>query len=141
MDVAFQAQKRDNSSDWWWNHSLSRCYYTLGMFRQADDCLRRALKQNRHLSVYLRLIAMYVALDQPISALDICKQGLSVFHECSPLLMEQARINEQMGNSAVAVKDFRMVAIQDPFNMEAVASIAMHNFYNDQPEIAMRYYR
>ncbi|XP_014362470.2 tetratricopeptide repeat protein 8 [Papilio machaon] len=141
MDIAFQAQKSDNTSDWWWHHSLSRCYYTLGMFRQADECLRRALKQNKHISVYLRLIAMYVALDQPISALDICKQGLFVFHESTPLLMEQARINEQIGSSDVAVKDFRKVAIQDPFNMEAVANIAMYNFYNDQPEIAMRYYR
>lgn len=84
---------------------------------------------------------MYVALDQPISALDVCKQGLSVYHEFTPLLMEQARINEAMGDSALAVKDYRMVAIQDPSNMEAIANIAMYNFYNDQPEIAMRYYR
>ncbi|CAK1601069.1 unnamed protein product [Parnassius mnemosyne] len=141
MDIAFQAQKADVTVDWWWNYSLARCYYTLGMYRQAEDSLRRALKQNKHICIYLRLIAMYVAINQPISALDVCKQGLSVFHENTSLLIEQARINEQMGNSAVAVKDYRMVALQDPSNMEAVANIAMYNFYNDQPEIAMRYYR
>ncbi|CAG4971366.1 unnamed protein product [Parnassius apollo] len=141
MDIAFQAQKTDLTVDWWWNYSLARCYYTLGMYRQADDCLRRALKLTKHICIYLRLIALYVAMNQPISALDVCKQGLSVFHEYPSLLIEQARINERMGNSAVAVKDYRMVALQDPSNMEAVANIAMYNFYNDQPEIAMRYYR
>ncbi|XP_068632664.1 tetratricopeptide repeat protein 8 [Battus philenor] len=141
IDVAFQMLKTDNTIDWWWNYSLSRCYYTLGMYRQADDCLRKALKQNKHICIYLRLIAMYIALDQPIAALDVCKQGLSVFHAYIPLLMEQAKIIEQMGNSAAAVKNYRMVALQDPSNTEAIANIAMYNFYNDQPEIAMRYYR
>ncbi|XP_039751339.1 tetratricopeptide repeat protein 8 [Pararge aegeria] len=78
---------------------------------------------------------------KPLSALEVCKQGLSVFHEYTPLLLEQARIHEQMGNMAVAVKYYRMVATEDPSNMEAIANIAMYNFYNDQPEIALRYYR
>ncbi|KAF9418694.1 hypothetical protein HW555_004522 [Spodoptera exigua] len=142
MEVAFQAQKSDEAlTDWWWNFSLARCYYALGMYRNTEDCLRQALKQNKHISIYLRLVAMYVGLNQPISALDICKQGLSVFHEYTPLLIEQARIHEQMGNSALAVKEYRLVALEDPSNMEAIANIAMYNFYNDQPEIALRYYR
>lgn len=141
MDVAFQAQKLDDTADWWWNFSLARCYYTLGMYRNAEDCLRQALKQNKHISIYLRLVAMYVGLNQPLSALEVCKQGFAVFHEYTPLLLEQARIHDQMGNSTLAVKEYRMVALEDPSNVEAVANIAMHNFYNDQPEIALRYYR
>lgn len=103
--------------------------------------MRQALKLNKHISIYLRLIAMYVGLNQPLSALEVCKQGLLVFHEYTPLLLEQARIHDQMGNSTLAVKEYRMVALEDPSNMEAVANIAMYNFYNDQPEIALRYYR
>ncbi|XP_060803731.1 tetratricopeptide repeat protein 8 [Amyelois transitella] len=141
MDVAFQAKKADESSDWWWDFSLGRCYSALGMFRNSEDCLRQALKHTKHISIYLRLIAMYVGLNQPLSALEVCKQGLSVFHESTPLILEQARIHDQMGNTTVAVKEYRLVAIEDPTNMEAIASIAMYNFYNDQPEIALRYYR
>ncbi|XP_073948854.1 tetratricopeptide repeat protein 8 [Choristoneura fumiferana] len=141
IDLAFQAQKLDDTLDWWWNFSLARCYYTLGMYRNTEDCLRQALKLNKHITIYLRLIAMYVGLNQPLSALEVCKQGLLVFHEYTPLLLEQARIHDQMGNSTLAVKEYRMVALQDPSNMEAVANIAMYNFYNDQPEIALRYYR
>ncbi|XP_032515318.2 tetratricopeptide repeat protein 8 [Danaus plexippus] len=141
MEVAFQAQKMDDTNDWWWKFSLARCYETLGMYRNVEECLRMALKQTKHISIYLRLIAMYVGLEQPLPALEVCKQGLSVFHEYTPLLLEQARIHEKMGNNAVAVKYYRIVATEDPTNMEAIANIAMYNFYNDQPEIALRYYR
>lgn len=141
MEIAFQAKKANETMDWWWDFSLARCYSALGMFRNSEDCLRQALKQNKHILIYLRLVAMYVGLNQPLSALEICKQGLSVFHEYSPLLLEQARIHDQMGNSTLAVTEYRKVALKDPSNMEAIASIAMFNFYNDQPEIALRYYR
>lgn len=141
IEVAFQAQKSIDTSDWWWNFALARCYESLKMYRNVEECLRNALNQNKHILIYLRLIAMYVSVNQPLSALEVCKQGLSVFHEYAPLLLEQARIHEQMGNTAVAVKYYRMVATEDPSNMEAIADIAMYNFYNDQPEIALRYYR
>ncbi|XP_063823010.1 tetratricopeptide repeat protein 8 [Ostrinia nubilalis] len=141
MDIAFQAQKQNDSTDWWWNFSLARCYYVLGMFRNTEDCLRNALKQNKHISIYLRLIAMYVSLNQPLTALEVCKQGLSVFPEYTPLTLEQARIHDQMGNTTLALKEYRSVALEDPSNTEAIANIAMYNFYNDQPEIALRYYR
>ncbi|CAG4948710.1 unnamed protein product [Colias eurytheme] len=141
MEIIFQVKKLDEKYDWWWNYSLARCYYALGMYRNTEDCLRQALKQNKHVAIYLRLVAMYVSMNQPLSALDVCKQGLSVSQEYTPLLLEQARIHEMMGNNAVAVKYYRMVALEDPSNMEAVANIAMYNFYNDQPEIALRYYR
>ncbi|KAG6464732.1 hypothetical protein O3G_MSEX014691 [Manduca sexta] len=141
MDVAFQALKTGDATDWWWNFSLARCYNALGMYRSTEESLRQALKQNKHISIYLRLVAMYVGLNQPLSALEICKQGLSVFHGYTPLLLEQARVHDEMGNTALAVKEYRLVAIEDPSNVEAIANIAMYNFYNDQPEIALRYYR
>ncbi|CAH0406990.1 unnamed protein product [Chilo suppressalis] len=141
MDIAFQAQKNDQNVDWWWHFSLARCYLVLGMHRHSEDCLRQALKQNKHIAIYLRLVAMYVSLNQPLSALEVCKQGLSVFHEYTPLSLEQARIHDQMGNTTLALKEYRTVASEDPSNTEAIASIATFNFYNDQPEIALRYYR
>ncbi|KAL4715549.1 hypothetical protein ACJJTC_009175 [Scirpophaga incertulas] len=141
MDIVFQAQNLNDGTDWWWNFSLARCYFVLGMHRNTEACLRQALKQNKHIAIYLRLVAMYVSSNQPLSALEVCKQGLAAFHEYTPLTLEQARIHDQMGNATLAVKEYRMVASENPSNIEATACIAMHNFYNDQPEIALRYYR
>lgn len=111
------------------------------MHRTAEESLRQALKKNKHIAIYLRLVSMYVQLNQPLTAIEVCKQGLSVFLNDTALTLEQARIHEEMGNSSLAVQDYRRVAYQDATNMEATANIAMYNFYNDQPEIALRYYR
>ncbi|GBP22784.1 Tetratricopeptide repeat protein 8 [Eumeta japonica] len=140
MEIAAQAQKVETNLDWWWNFSLAKCYNVLRMHRNAEDCLRQALKQNKHIGIYLRLTAMYVALNQPLAALETCKHGLVAFPEDTSLTLEKARILDEMGNTPLAVNEYRKVAVYDATNVEAVASIAMYNFYNDQPEIAMRYY-
>ncbi|CAG9135281.1 unnamed protein product [Plutella xylostella] len=141
LEIAIQATKIDTHPDWWWDYSKAKCYNALGMHRTAEESLRQALKKNKHIAVYLRLVAMYVELNQPLSALEVCKQGLTIFHDDTALTLEQARIHDEMDNSALAVQDYRRVALEDPTNMEATAYIALFNFYNDQPEIALRYYR
>lgn len=46
-----------------------------------------------------------------------------------------------MGERQQSVKLYRNVVNQDAMNSEALGAIAMEHFYNDQPEIALRYYR
>lgn len=40
-----------------------------------------------------------------------------------------------------AVTHYREVLKVDSTNVEAIACIGTHHFYNDQPEIALRFYR
>ena len=40
-----------------------------------------------------------------------------------------------------AVEHYREVLKVDSTNVEAIACIGTHHFYNDQPEIALRFYR
>lgn len=141
LEIAIQANRKENNGDWWWDYSCAKCYNALGLHRPAEDSLRHALRKNKHITIYLRLISMYVDLNQPLSALEVCQQGLSVFLDDTALTLEQARIHEELGNSPLAIQSYRRVAVQDATNMEAIANIAMYNFYNDQPEIALRYYR
>lgn len=52
-----------------------------------------------------------------------------------------ARVFEGLNSTTMSVKYYKMVAQEDAANTEAIASIGMHHFYNDQPELALRYYR
>lgn len=141
MELAIQAQKSVNHFDWWWKYSLAKCYSALGMNRNAEEYLRQTLKQHKHISLFLQLINIYIKLNQPMSALEVCKAGLNnFFHDCT-LKLEEAHVYEAMGESLSAVQQYRVVATHDATNVEAIASIAVYNFYNDQPEIALRYYR
>lgn len=52
-----------------------------------------------------------------------------------------ARIYEGTNNVTMSVKHYKIIAQEDASHAEAIASIGLHHFYNDQPEIALRYYR
>lgn len=52
-----------------------------------------------------------------------------------------SRIFEGINNIPLSVKYYREILHQDAMNVEAVACIAVHYFYSDQPELALRFYR
>ncbi|KAK0093565.1 hypothetical protein PV326_013233 [Microctonus aethiopoides] len=141
LDIAVQATQACNFTDWWWKVQLGKCYYTLGLVRDAEQQFRSALKDSKNIDIFTRLIRVYIRLDQPLSALDVCKRGLETFHNDVTILTEMARVFEGLNSVMMSVKYYKMVAQEDAANTEAIASIGLHHFYNDQPELALRYYR
>ncbi|KAG5894234.1 hypothetical protein JTB14_002283 [Gonioctena quinquepunctata] len=126
---------------WWWKVQLAKCYIALNMIREAEQQLRSALKQHHHVETFVRLTRIYLRLDQPLSATDICKSGLEVFPKDVAMMTELGRLAEALNDSPTSVKYYRNVVIEDAMNSEAIACIGMYHFYNNQPELALRYYR
>lgn len=87
------------------------------------------------------MFANYNISDQPLSATEICKSGLEVFPNDVTILIELARLSEAVGDTASSVKHYRNVVLEDAINTEAIACIGLYHFYNNQPELALRYYR
>lgn len=141
MELSVQAINATKYLDWWWKVALAKCYSIFNLKRDSEQQLRSSIKQHKHIETYLRLARVYTHLDQPTTALDVCREGLESFPADVQLMTEQARLMEAIGDMTQSVKTYRSVAIQDAMNIEAIASIAFHHFYNDQPEIALRYYR
>lgn len=141
LDLAVQATQVCQFKDWWWKVQLGKCYYTLGLVRDAEQQFKSALKDHKCIETVLRLIRVYIRLDQPLAALDTCKRGLEYFVNDIAILTEMGRIFEGLNNTAMTMKYYRMIAQEDASHTEAIASIGMHHFYNDQPELALRYYR
>ncbi|OXU24111.1 hypothetical protein TSAR_010125 [Trichomalopsis sarcophagae] len=141
LDLAVQATQACQYKDWWWKVQLGKCYYTLGLIRDAEQQFRSALRECKTIETVLRLVRVYVKLDQPLAALELCKKGLEYFPNDVSVLTEMARIFEGMDNVAMSVKYYKAIAHEDASHTEAIASIGLHHFYNDQPEIALRYYR
>lgn len=79
LDLAVQAIQGTQNKDWWWKVQLGKCYYTLGLVRESEQQFRSALKDCKHIETFVRLIRVYIKLDQPLAALDVCKSGLDVF--------------------------------------------------------------
>uniref|UniRef100_A0A3Q3L4B1 Tetratricopeptide repeat domain 8 n=1 Tax=Mastacembelus armatus TaxID=205130 RepID=A0A3Q3L4B1_9TELE len=141
LDLAAQATEHAQFKDWWWKVQLGKCYYRLGLYREAEKQFRSALNHQEVVDTYLYLGKVYQRLDQPITALNLFKQGLDHFPGEVTLLTGIARIHEEMNNISSATEYYKDVLKQDNTHVEAIACIGSNHFYTDQPEIALRFYR
>ena len=64
------------------------------MYRDAEQQLKSALKHQDAIDTYLYLCKVYIRLDQPLTAVDVYKQGLEKFQNETSLLSGIARIYE-----------------------------------------------
>uniref|UniRef100_A0A8D2ZTB3 Tetratricopeptide repeat protein 8 n=1 Tax=Scophthalmus maximus TaxID=52904 RepID=A0A8D2ZTB3_SCOMX len=141
LDLAAQATEHAQFKDWWWKVQLGKCYYRLGLYREAEKQFRSALNHQEVVDTFLYLAKVYQRLDQPITALNLFKQGLDHFPGEVTLLTGIARIHEEMNNISSATEYYKDVLKQDNTHVEAIACIGSNHFYTDQPEIALRFYR
>jgi len=63
----------------------------LGQPRNAEKYFRQGLAVEPMLVTYIGLAKVYVKLDQPLAALDICQKGLEKFPGDVTLLTEMGR--------------------------------------------------
>ena len=50
--------------DWWWKARLGKCYYQLGLLRDAEKQFKSALKSMDMIGVTLELCKIYLRMDQ-----------------------------------------------------------------------------
>ncbi|KAH9519653.1 Tetratricopeptide repeat protein 8 [Bulinus truncatus] len=141
LELAALATEAFQYSDWWWKVALAKCYFRLGMYRDAEKQLRSALKTDEIIDAYLHLAKVYCRLDQPLSAIDVYEQGLKQFPGETTLLTGIARIHESLGKMEEGVKYYKEVLKSDNMHVEAIACIATNHFYSDQPELSLKFYR
>ncbi|EDL18921.1 tetratricopeptide repeat domain 8 [Mus musculus] len=141
LDLASLSTEYSQYKDWWWKVQIGKCYYRLGMYREAEKQFKSALKQQEMVDTFLYLAKVYIILDQPVTALNLFKQGLDKFPGEVTLLCGIARIYEEMNNSSSAAEYYKEVLKQDNTHVEAIACIGSNHFYSDQPEVALRFYR
>lgn len=127
--------------DYWWKMQLGKCYFRLGLFRDAEAQYRSALKLQEHVVIYLHLGQVYQRLDQPLAAIETYKQGLEKFPDNVSLLVAIGRMYEGMGDMEQSISFYKQVLKVDSMHIESIACIATHYFYNDQPEVALKFYR
>lgn len=140
LDLAAQATKASKFKDWWWKLQLGKCYYKVGLLRDAEAQFKSSLKHpETTVDPFLWLGKVYIRLDQPLAAIDLYRQGIDRFPQ--EMTLNLARMQEALGEQETAIKLYRNVLKDDAICVEAIACIAMHHFYSDQPEVALRYYR
>lgn len=141
LQLAAMATEASGYKDWWWKVQLAKCYYRLGLYRDAEKQLKSALRDEDVVDTYLYLCKVYVKLDQPLTAIEVFLKGLERFPKETTLLTGIARIYEGMNDIANAVKYYKEVLQSDNTHVEAISCIATNHFYSDQPEVALKFFR
>ncbi|KAK6040492.1 tetratricopeptide repeat protein [Cooperia oncophora] len=100
----------------------------LGLHQDAEKQFLSSLKNHRLPETHAYLAKVYNRLDQPLVANKYYEQGLMLYHDDVTLLTGLARNKEN-------------ILMYRGENIEAIACIATNCFYDDKPEIALRYYR
>ncbi|CAD5225460.1 unnamed protein product [Bursaphelenchus okinawaensis] len=139
--IAASATKAAEYGDWYWKNQLGKCYYRLGMLREAERQFSSSLRNIKLVETFAYLAKVYIRLDQPLSAIDHYKTGLDSFHSDVTLLTGLARIFEQLGENDKSIEFYKQVLDQEASNVEAIACIGTNFFYSDQPELAVKFYR
>lgn len=130
------------SPGWWWHAQKGRCLLSQNKAKLAEEHLKLSLIQMPHPDTILLLAKVFTKLKQPENALQLLQVASTErFPGEISLLTQQARIQEHLGNINNSVKVYRDIALLDSMNTEALACIAVHYFYNNQPETALLYYR
>ncbi|CAH8446675.1 unnamed protein product [Schistosoma intercalatum] len=127
--------------NWWWYLQQARCLYCLGLKREAECSVSQSLELNPSIEAYTLQAFVAIQLDQPVRALGIYDKGLERFPHDIDLLTGKARIYQKLSNASQSVALYKEITQIDDMNVESLASIAMHYFYEDEPEVSLKYYR
>ncbi|OQR90039.1 sporangia induced TRP protein [Achlya hypogyna] len=141
LELAAEATVAADYKDWWWKARLGKCYYQLGLLRDAEKQFESSLRSQEMVITYLELCKVYMKLDQPNTALEYYKRASAKFPGDVHVLVGMARIHDMLNDVDNSVDVYKKVLEVDPANIEAIACLASNNFYNDHPEVALRYYR
>lgn len=141
LELCALATQAQEFQDWWWKSRLGKCYYQLGLLRDAEKQFKSALKNQEMISSSCELAKIYIRLDQPNTALEVYNEALGAHPGDAQLLLCIARMYDALNDMERGVQYYKNVLFQDASNVEAIACLASYHFYTDQPEIALRFFR
>lgn len=141
LELAAEATIVTDYKDWWWKARLGKCYYQLGLYRDAEKQFKSSLRHQDNIIIYLELCKVYIKMDQPNTALEFYMRASEKFPGETHFIIGIARVYDLLNDFSRAMQYYKKVLQNDAASVEAVASLAAHHFYTDQPEVALRYYR
>uniref|UniRef100_A0A914KLS8 Tetratricopeptide repeat protein 8 n=2 Tax=Meloidogyne TaxID=189290 RepID=A0A914KLS8_MELIC len=110
-----QRNSNDEEQDWFWPNQLGKCYYRMGMIRDAENQFLLSLQRCPMVETFVLLGKCYRRLDQPLSC--------------------------DIGDTERSLLYYKLLLRQDASNVEGIACLGAHIFYEGRPEIALKFYR
>lgn len=78
LELCALATQGNDFTDWWWKARLGKCYYQLGLLRDAERQFASSLKNQEMITTVQELCKIYLRMDQPNAALEQYNVALKV---------------------------------------------------------------
>ncbi|XP_075153273.1 tetratricopeptide repeat protein 8 [Haematobia irritans] len=127
--------------EWWWQQQMGRCLLALKYPRKAESFLQQSLANFPHPDTYVLLSRLYQRLDQNQKAMELIQSAVDRHPFDVTFRIEQGRLLDAMSQTEDSMQMYRLIAKLNPINVEALACIALNYFYDNNPEMALMYYR
>ncbi|KRZ74911.1 Tetratricopeptide repeat protein 8, partial [Trichinella papuae] len=141
FQLASMATEASQFKDCYWKIQIARCYMRIGLNREAEKQLKSAYALQPSVTTGLLLSKVYCAIDQPLKAIESLRQTLTQFPDEISLLKALGRIYENLNDFHQSEICFKQVLKKESVDVESIACLATHYFYNDRPELAQRFFR
>eukprot|EP01029_Cantina_marsupialis_P010012 TRINITY_DN2297_c0_g1_i1.p1 TRINITY_DN2297_c0_g1~~TRINITY_DN2297_c0_g1_i1.p1 ORF type:complete len:508 (+),score=66.95 TRINITY_DN2297_c0_g1_i1:60-1583(+) len=141
LELAAEGTKACGMTSWWWKARLGKCYYQMGLYRDAEKQFKSSLNNQDMIVTHLEAAKVYLKIDQPNTVVDMYSIAAERHPGDIQLILGTARTYDMIGDIPKAIQYYKRVLSHDASNVEAIASLAANHFYTDQPEIAIRFYR
>ncbi|KRX73298.1 Tetratricopeptide repeat protein 8 [Trichinella sp. T6] len=141
FQLASMATEASEFKDCYWKIQIARCYMRIGLNREAEKQLKSAYALQPSVTTGLLLSKVYCAIDQPLKAIESLRQTLTQFPDEISLLKALGRIYENLNDFHQSEICFKQVLKRESVDIESIACLATHYFYNDRPELAQRFFR
>ena len=142
LEISSEATIVNNYNDWWWKYNLGKVYYKLGLLSESEKQLQSAMKLNTtYPYIPLQLCHVYTKMDQPAKAIEILTKASKDNPGEVYFKVYHARICELLTQYEQSIALYKEVLLLDNCNFEAIACIGSNHFYNDMPEISLKFYK
>ena len=111
------------------------------MYRDSEKHLISSLQLQPTINSYYLLSQIYIKLDQPGNTISILKKALDKFQKEPTFHLALGRVYEMLNDEKLSYSNYKDALSLENNNIEAVACIANHFFYEDSPEISLRFYK
>ncbi len=105
LELASECTKIAEYKDWFWKSRLGKCYYQLGMLREAERQYKSAINHQDMITTYLELSKIYLRLDQPNQALDNYMRASEKYQGDITLILGIARVYDQLNDKHISNED------------------------------------
>uniref|UniRef100_A0A4W6EXR7 Tetratricopeptide repeat domain 8 n=1 Tax=Lates calcarifer TaxID=8187 RepID=A0A4W6EXR7_LATCA len=137
LDLAAQATEHAQFKDWWWKVQLGKCYYRLGLYREAEKQFRSALNHQEVVDTYLYLAKTPLTLLSGYKSTEYYKDVLKQDNTHVEAIACIGSNHFYTDQPEIALRFYRRLLQMGVYNCQLYSNLGLCCFYAQQYDMTL----